>query len=57
MRTLISSLKRLYEKEKLTKAQIADRAAKGNISKEEYEYITGEKYSENESASNSSANA
>jgi uncharacterized XkdX family phage protein len=45
MRTLVESLKRLYEvKQTLTKEQIAERVSKGSISAEEYEYITGEKY-------------
>lgn len=46
MRTLVESLKRLYEKEKLTKEQIAERVTKNSISAGEYEYITGEEYSE-----------
>lgn len=45
MRTLVESLKRLYNKERLTREQIAERVAKGSISAEEYEYITGEHYS------------
>ena len=32
-------------KKTLTKEQIAERVASGSISAEEYEYITGEKYS------------
>ena len=44
MKMLVESLKRLYGK-KLTKEQVAERVAKGSISAEEYEYITGEKYS------------
>jgi uncharacterized XkdX family phage protein len=47
----VESLKRLYAvKHTLTKEQIAERVSKGSISAEEYEYITGEEYSENESA-------
>ena len=45
MRTLVESLKRLYKKGTLTQEQIAERVEKGSISAEEYEYITGEKYS------------
>lgn len=43
---LVESLKRMYTvKKTLTKEQIAERVARGSISAEEYEYITGEKYS------------
>lgn len=45
MRTLVESLKRLCNKCRLTTEQIAERVKKGSISAEEYEYITGEKYS------------
>ena len=46
MRILVESLKRMYTvKKTLTKEQIAERVARGSISAEEYEYITGEKYS------------
>lgn len=46
MKILVESLKRLYEvKKTLTKEQIAERVTKGSISVDEYEYITGEKYS------------
>ena len=44
MRTLVKSLKRLYESKQLTKEQIKERVQKGTITEEEYEYITGEKY-------------
>lgn len=44
MRTLVESLKRLYEKERLTKDKVAERVTKGSITSEEYEYITGETY-------------
>ena len=44
MRILVESLKRLYEKGRLTKEQIVERIEKGSITAEEYEYITGEKY-------------
>lgn len=50
MRTLVESLKRLYKKGNLTKEQIEERVKKNSISADEYEYITGEEYSENESA-------
>lgn len=43
-RTLVESLKRLYEKERLTKAQIGERVAKDTITPEEYRYITGTAY-------------
>ncbi len=44
MRTLVKSLKRLYESRQLTKEQIRERVAKGTITEEEYKYITGEEY-------------
>ena len=42
MKMLVESLKRMYKKCTLTKKQIAERVAKGSISADEYEYITGE---------------
>lgn len=45
MKILVESLKRMYKKGTLTEEQIAERVTKGSISVEEYEYITGEKYS------------
>lgn len=46
MRILVESLKRMYiVKKMLTKEQIIERVERGSISAEEYEYITGEKYS------------
>ena len=45
MKMLVESLKRMYKKGTLTKEQIAERVAKGSISADEYEYITGEEYS------------
>ena len=45
MRILVESLKRMYKKGTLTKEQVAERVARGSISADEYEYITGEKYS------------
>lgn len=42
MKMLVESLKRLYEKGRLTKVQIAERVTKGSITREEYAYITGE---------------
>lgn len=44
MSTLVESLKRLYEKKRLTKEQIGERVVKGSITVEEYKYITGEDY-------------
>jgi len=44
MRTLVKSLKRLYDSKKVTKEQIAARVESGVISEEEYAYITGEEY-------------
>lgn len=46
MRTLVKSLKRLYESGRLTKDQIADRVCTGTITEEEYKEITGEDYAE-----------
>lgn len=45
MKMLVESLKRMYKKGTLTEEQIAERVTKVSISAEEYEYITGEKYS------------
>ena len=45
MKMLVESLKRMYKKGTLTEEQIAERVTKGSSSAEEYEYITGEKYS------------
>lgn len=39
MREIVESLKRLYKTGKLTKAQIAERLAKGTITTSEYNYI------------------
>ena len=39
MKILVESLKRMYKKGTLTKEQISERVA------DEYEYITGEKFS------------
>lgn len=44
MRTLVESLKRLHERGKLTREQVEERVAKGSISADEFQYITGEKY-------------
>lgn len=44
MKTLVESLKRLFESGKLTKEQIAERVGKGSITKDDYTYITGEAY-------------
>ncbi len=46
MRILVESLKRLYKKGTLTKEQVAERVTRESISADEYEYITGEEYSE-----------
>ena len=48
MRILAESIKRLYVSEKLTKAQVVERAQKGSISAEEYANITGEAYQDGE---------
>ena len=44
MRTLVESLKRLHDKSKLTREQVEERVAKGSISADEFQYITGEEY-------------
>ena len=41
MRTLVESLKRLYENNRLTKEQIIQRVESGKITIEEYNYIVG----------------
>ena len=42
MRTLVESLKRLYESGRVTKDQLSKRVKKGIISQQEYDYIVGE---------------
>ena len=44
MKTLVESLKRLFESGRLTKEQIAERVEKGSITKDDYACITGEEY-------------
>ena len=44
MRTLVESLKRLYQKGKVTLAQLQGMVAHGTITVDEYHYITGENY-------------
>lgn len=44
MRTLVNSLKRLYDAGKLTGEQLAERVARGTITPEEYAEIIGEAY-------------
>ena len=41
MRTLVESLKRLYENNRITKEQLLQRVEKNTITIEEYNYITG----------------
>lgn len=41
MRTLVESLKRLYEDSRITKEQILQRVESGKITIEEYNYIVG----------------
>lgn len=45
MKMLVESLKRMYKKRHSHRGTVAERVTKGSISAEEYEYITGEKYS------------
>lgn len=40
-KTLVESLKRLYEKNKVTEAQLQESVRKGTITEEDYGYITG----------------
>ena len=42
MRTLVESLKRLYESGRVTKDQLNKRVEKGIILQQEYDYIVGE---------------
>lgn len=42
--TLAMVMKRLYEKQEITKDQVKERVESGKITKPDYEYITGEKY-------------
>ena len=44
MSTLVESLKRLYDKNRLTLEQVGERVGKGTISEAEYKYITGPDY-------------
>ena len=44
MRTLVESLKRLYESGRVTKENVSARVKSGKITEDEYEYIVGEKY-------------
>lgn len=44
MGTLVSSLKRLYDTERITRDQLSERVEKGIIDAEEYQYITGDDY-------------
>lgn len=43
---LVDSLKRLYEKGTLSEEQIKERVEKGSITEDDYEYITGEEYTD-----------
>ena len=46
MRILVESLKRLYNSNKITKEDVRDRVVSEKITEDEYEYITGESYSD-----------
>ena len=41
---LVESMKRLYQSCKITKENVSARVKSGKITKDEYEYIVGEKY-------------
>ena len=41
MRTVVESIKRLFEQGRITKEQLAVRVEKGTITLEEYNYILG----------------
>ena len=45
--TLAQTFKRMYPN-RITKNQVAERVKSGKVSKEDYEYITGEKYEQPE---------
>ena len=47
---LAEPMKRLYRDGKITKEQVAERMESRKISKEDYEYIIGEKYEERQAA-------
>ena len=42
MRVLVESLKRLYQAGRITKDQLIDRYEKGQITREEYDYIVAD---------------
>lgn len=42
--TLAVVMKRLYEKQKITKEQVKERVESGKRTKTDYKYITGETY-------------
>ena len=44
MRTLVKSMKRLFDAGKVTEEQVKEIVTNETITSEEYEYITGEKY-------------
>lgn len=44
MTELVESIKRLYEKKKLSLEQVGQRVKKGTIDSQEYQYITGKEY-------------
>lgn len=44
VRTVVESLKRLYESGKISKEVVKGRVVKGTINEDEYKYITGEDY-------------
>lgn len=44
MSTLVKSLKRLYDKGRVTKEHLQEMVTDEKITAEEYEYITGEPY-------------
>ena len=43
---LAESMKRLYQDGKITKENVSARVKSGEITEDEYEYITGEAYEE-----------
>lgn len=42
MRTLVKSLKRLYEQGRITEEKLLEMVDEGKITQEEYDYIVGE---------------
>lgn len=46
MSEYVKSLKRLYDKHRITKEDVAERVESGKITTDDYKYIVGENYAE-----------